>query len=1420
VSAQLADDIAEIAEKCGIGTLVLDWSTTDLPALAVALAMASEVAAEFIGRNEEVQDAHTSALASLRAVQDDRRFVGHAARIRALLREPTIGSSLAIINNRRWLEGVFGSQQSAKRHLRQPLAPGDTALSQSLPRNSLVSEVGSFLASQPTETVAVIVGDEGNGKSWLFAQSWLSQADRPLMVVFTADEFSDAAAVVDVVSMLINKLIAQTDGRKSASSVNRWHRTFSRWRKAEVPAMPRLVVVIDGMNQPPRLDWARIVDDMSHELAGMGGQLLLTTRTAHYSANVKRRLMATAVMIAVPEWTAAERDLILAARGIRVDDLPGAVATSLRNPRLLAIALELLQRSHIRQIDQLSISRLLFEHMRIYGERDNPVPRPAHEFARVLTEHADAILKRISRQQIDDLKVFDGGLDAVSDGRFFIQLDGDPTRYRLDESGLSLALGFAIVDELRKAQRNGRDLAATIDAMIEPIASLDRTFDAVLAALTISCIDGDCPDAIGAAITCAFAGLQNPNEDELPAFCLLAEGQPGVFMQAAHHLCLAAEKPSNFDWVRAALHAAKQSASAWAAMIPSLQSWLGHYSLAPEARMYSLRSGRDAGKIEEERRKRQAEIEANIAALSPPEREFLSELTRNDGDVDALTHFALVLIAGKPLAPFASSLLQWSFAGALNTSLSWPYDQFIHLVRFNRVDWQEARDAIREASRVVTGPDTSRTGKWAHVNLMRATGDPVDAFQAQALLIELGADRLKLGGWRRVETYCASDPCDPGSQRPDNITDTAKRYSEIDVGNIRLFMGQSSDDLFFADARPGVARFEQPVAIAKHRELVDDVIFRSDLALRQGTFEVAHHNALVTVEQARKMASKVEHGAVARAAAELQESEVHFIRQYLLLIAFPLLSPDEQVRALLSPHAGGNPMLSVLHVAKPVDEATYESLLLDAVVSADQQTLVVVLALGAYSDTVLSKRVRECFTELMKSEVESVRALTLHMILKTADRRAIESVINSGWSAKNLERKRDRESWYGSHVLLEGVSLGILSHVDALSRMAPEVYGQAAKRLGGDAASAVAQCIDASLRRAAGLEIDVAVPVIEINERGEDPLEPARVRVSARPERYDDISELMRNDDEITRFQKQQELAHAAFDAFKAGLTAADARIVLDRLRMDEFKAIAGADRGLSEHWAALFLGLPKVRLNSVHNLALLLAHALADWDSVLAARMFEALDESEPHVWNTFGRIGLPLGGLALWLAQDHASIDTIRMRRLDRAINDDELATEVLAALWSGREAVLESYVAQNLESDEPARIARALMVTAFSGSGEKNASVLARYKDVPGFVGESQSAAMYVFERHAWAMHWHRSMYEAETPEDFWRFSVLFMKVVDGRFDVFGRDEGAPSVHYRLFWPSVECQLENRYKRTRSERKKKLFGEKPPDREFLNL
>lgn len=1417
IGTQLADDVKALGEKNGISTLVLDWSETGLPPLAAALAMAGTAAEDFLKQHVGNCSLVAKVAAALKAIREDDGFAAHVRRIRALLQEPATGAGLAKRANTRWFTDVFSSKQQARRYLRQPLSPGDKTSGTAAPRKALADRIASLLSAKPDGKITAILGDEGNGKSWLFAQSWLSLTDKPLMIVFTADDLSESATEPDVPRLLIEKLIAQTGGHPSDVTSNRWRRRLEQWGRSGAPDLPRLVVVIDGLNQRPRVDWARIIEAVALGLDQIGGRLIVTSRTAYYASQVRRRLYWSSIEIMVPEWTDAERDAILTAHSIQGAGLHVAVASSLRNPRMLGIALELLQRSQIRELEDLSVSRLLFEHMRVH-ERDAPAQRPAHEFARTLQDHARGILSRLTGQHPEDLEVFDGGLEAVSDGRFFLPLEGDPTRYRLQEDGLTLALGFAILDELRAALRNNRDLAEALRVILEPASALDRTADVVLAALTVSCLDEDSPQAIGAAIASAFAELQNPNPDHFPAFAALAGKRPAVFMQTAQQLCLAGKRQSNFDWIQAALHNAKQDEATWTRMAPWLHSWLSLYSLSPEVQMFSHLCRDPAEKVEKERKAIQVKMDAEMAALSPTERDFLESLERLDnGDLNSLSSFALTLMAGKPLAPFAAAFMRWSFASALNGSPWASHKEFTHLLRLNSVDWPQARNNLLDAAKELDRSDASGIGKWTVVHMLRATGDPVDAAKENALVKELVADRPRFEGWRLVEKYCAADPCDPDSERPENFGSTAREYAAIDETVLRLRMGNSAEDLFFEMARAGIARFEPQVGIDKHRAFITDVLDRDGLPLRQGILESHRHNALVTAEHARQLVERVTAGT---SGINLSEEDQWFTTQYHLLLAFPLLTADQQVAALLTERVGDRILLDLIRVAKPLSEAAFGTLLDKVVHEGNEHAQFVVLALGRSTRTPLSPKVREHLCLLSQSSAKRVRAYAFGLIADTRDEAAIEVAIRTGWSASNLAQNDVSEAWHGSRVIFEAARRGLLPIENALDRMVPQMYGAAAKTLGGQALHEVAQRIDASIKAAAGFSPDIVAPHIELPQPSKNGEEPVRYLASERPTSPCNLAEALRRISETTEaFEERQKRLSEAFKNFLSELTRAKAEIILDRLHIDEFAAIADADHELAERWFDFFIGLPKAGLCAVHNIGLLLAHALAGWAPEKSGCLFATLSSGDAFARITYGRAAVSLDAMALWSAKDHPVIDGLRFERLDKTGNDDDLATEVLAALRSGKDALLRSYAESLLESGRPSAIARAIMVAGFSDLSQFSDDILERYKGTPGFIGRAAAAARYAYERNGWSRHWFGKLSDEERPEDLWRYSVLLTKIVDSRIDLWEKDAGSSSKSFKLFWPSIEKRVDSRVKKWRNQRKGNLFGDEAPAKIFLS-
>lgn len=1409
ITSQLAGDARKLGAESGITVLILDWSETALPPFAVALAMGGSRAQEFLKRNISDKKTLQGALAALVAVKNSPDFAPDANRISAQCNAPAVAHALAQRANNAWLSDAFSSTKRARVKLGQPLSPGETGTADIRERKTLTDTLRPYLTAAPDETVVCILGDEGHGKSWVVAQSWLALEHRPLMVFMTPDDFVEPYGE-NVVDLLITQLIRQTGDEVAENSRRRWLRRLRQWRSQPATSGPSLVVVIDGINQRPKSDWARIIENIGDELNRLGGRLILTARTRYFCDHVKRRLYVRVAEISVPEWTEAERDEILNGHGIKASDLQRAVARSLRNPRLLTIALELLSKDDVTRLEELSVSRLLFEHIRM-SERDAPVPQPAQEFARRLQKHAQDIIARIKEKQHDDLYIFEDNMEAVADARFYQAVDGDPMRYSLRDDGLTLALGFAVIDRLRTAKRNDRTLDPELAAILEPIAALDDTADVILAALTVTSADERYEQDIAASLVSGFAALQNPDEAKFPAFVGLAKGWPQGFMDAARALSLAGGHQANFDWIEGALIVASRNNYAWSRMTEAIHSWLSVYSLSPERGTFSHPSRDPHEKVLEEIGKNRAKIEKRVKALSATERAILDDMQETEGNLSRLSRLAFLLLAGKPLSSLVRSLMNWSFANALNPDHAAPYKDFMHVVALNRVDWSRTRAALMEASAALREPDVSTTGKWALVYLLRATGHPDDGKAERLLVEDLTKDRPRFEGWRLVESYCAADPCDPASERPENIVQTARQYAAIDVSKLRLHMGHTSEDHFFVMARAGVARFSPDVAVAKHKEFCSDVLRRTGFPLRQGLLELRKHNALLTVEDARELVKKRTLKKSAGEANSLSEQDARIVSQYHLLLAFPFFSAHEQAEILLSDETDESILLDLLDVAKPLSGAEFENLLRAACSDKDEHKQYLLLVFATYTSVQLSTSAREHIAMLLQSASERVRTQALGVIAQGDYEELLARVAESDWKASDTERAED---WYGSTVLLKAAARNLITHEEALNRIAPCLYGRAATMLDTGAVREVARRVDASILQAAGLGGNLVAPDIELEAGSVSPDGPGRFLIRERSTGTKSIEEEMRQFSESNdAFEQRQKRALEAFNEFATNLTRAKAQIILDRLSLKEFESLAASDRALAERWCTLFLKIDKSKLPAVHNLVLLLAYALARTAPDKAKELFQKVKNNKPLVRFTFGKAGIHFDAMATWAATCNPVLNDLGFARLDHAATDHELSIEVLAALLNGQQELLAEYIEEKLRMEEPAEIARGAMVAGFSDRSEFSEEILKKNEGSAGFLGSAQRAAKYAYERNVWARHWFEKMCQTRENTDFWRYSVLFSKIVDGRFAVWRDNYERSGNPIKLFWPSVNSQLKNRFERWENHRKKKLFGSDAP-------
>jgi hypothetical protein len=171
-----SQDIATIegvGKSVGIGTLILDWSEAGLPPFAALLGITPVKAASFLASNTGTPESEISA--ALAAVQVHTQFIDRVAELKAAIEQPSVAPAYALKGNEEFLRRAFNNITRARAVFGQPLAPGDKTVSGVLERVALCTSLADLVFNKPNGKTTSVLGSDGNGKSWLFAQAWLRQ---------------------------------------------------------------------------------------------------------------------------------------------------------------------------------------------------------------------------------------------------------------------------------------------------------------------------------------------------------------------------------------------------------------------------------------------------------------------------------------------------------------------------------------------------------------------------------------------------------------------------------------------------------------------------------------------------------------------------------------------------------------------------------------------------------------------------------------------------------------------------------------------------------------------------------------------------------------------------------------------------------------------------------------------------------------------------------------------------------------------------------------------------------------------------------------------------------------------------------------------------------------------------------------------
>lgn len=1429
VRTQDRELIEALGKRGAIATLIVDWPTPGMPPLAALLAMATDVTASFLGLRTH------KAEADIRDMLDDiRKAPQYADRVRELrvaLEQPSIAPAYALKRNEAYLQSAFENTRAAKHVFGQALAPGDKNVPGVLARQALRQSLVKYVFAKPNGSSTAVLGADGNGKSWLFAQTWLNQTPKPLSVILVPDDIKIPVKAAGLEKLLISSLITQTGDSETDIARHRWRKHFDRWKQEKDPETPRLVVFMDGINQRESIDWGKVINSLNKLMADLGGKLVFSCRTPFFKARLKRHLLDPLETVEVSEWTNPELEKLLTMRGTAIASLQPQVVEFLRNPRIFAVAAELFDKGQIEGFTELSISRLLFEHIRM-GTAPVAELITVDDFVKGVRRHADEIIQRLTDNKNIDLNVFERPsgtgeanqsineqLAVISAGRFFEEVEGDATLYSLKDDSTPLALGLSLLSTANQARRNNLNITDALSKILDPISALDTTSEVLISALIAAVLSDDTSDDIIAPLAISFVNLQNPDEHRYEEFRALARQTPTAFLLALEGAVLAESNTANLSWLTESLFELRKEMTCWPAITTACKRWLSMYSPAP-GRMIISQHSAGSDEYAEEYQKCKDKIDAKQAAFSKAEQEILNGLVLEErGDYGKLNAIAFQFLAGGPLVEFAEEFRNWCFVAAFNLSPYGPHNEFDDMLQFNRVDWALTREAMLKAAEPLRSPRISETGRWALVYILRATGASVDAKEALVIAEDLTKHRKRFPGWRLVEDYCATDPCDPNSVEPANLTTTAEKYAAFDVSQLKYGEWHTKDGLFFEHACIGLARFRPEVAIETMRRFAADVVARDSALFRSAVFFLENHTAALDDALADKFIDRANQIANESLAGEDKHRELFVASQYGLSISFPHLNGDDQLAALMAFPRVDSISLVVCDLMQSCDPAKYEAALEKAYADGDTVNEFRLMAFGEYTGTQISERAMTIVGALTTSSNALVRMCALGLVYHLNDPALLRVIVDSDWDASKLDSTSSRvEIFYGSEILVQAAEQGIITLTDCIERIALSSYPSLVHQIGKEAALAVSTRIDVALAKALALNVLAPLPYIEQRLDVEN-RRPYSYKIEDKSNSegtsQDDFKRLFETTDVWYERQKRN---RKALETFERDLNRAGAQLIIQAMTADLIGEIYTHDPAIVRKWHQTFISLNRNKLGKVHNLALLVAQVIAQEDQKGAVTLFERLVESHPYFCVTFGLAQIGLEARALWNAEDGEEVQKLRFKRLDLASNDHDLAVEVLAAIRAGKHNDLRKYVLDRRAKSEPAHVARALMVAGFSEGDAWALETLEAHKDDYGFLKTAYNSAKFALDRFLWSRHWAEQMHNATSETDLWRYAVLLTKIVDGRFQGAEIQNGQGNALVDRYGPTFNSLIRNRIKKWKSKREGKLFGMSVPDPKFL--
>lgn len=693
ISATDNEELTLAGEGLGITVLILDWPPEEgqLPDLAV-LCVRAEAA---LNRHFRGQANLNEIVTAIRAHPD---FSAAADRLQRRLTAPDIGYAAATEAMKKWMFTGMSSDRNAASRLGGKFNDVLASHRGRIARPRYEAQLDQWLkAGKP----AVLLGDEGLGKTWLFLSWWHAQISAksylPLTLFVPAKEVGQES-LTELVARLLEK-------RLGHGNVQFWQRRVAQWLKLRGDG-PQILLMIDGLNQHwQKKDWADLIQPAFDDQWDNRISVLMSCWPEHWNELQKlASLIPRPLEISVERFDDCELDTLLKEHDLRRENFSFAMIDLMKVPRLSALAI--LRQQELIASGDITPERLAYEDWKHRIElRGAQLGLSDAEFKAFVTD-----LGMQLRSSIDDMKltrhnVFkqlgkDSGkeradlLSTVAElisGQWLVPI-GQANQFRVKPELVPFALGLALVNHLNST--NGSVPAnAIIAEHIDPFSGQSLGVSILRAAVTAALLDSLVSRLVRRALLTRWLSEQNFSPLDFEAFWRIIGLDVELVLQIVEESWLEGGSGSiaNDEIMIKGLANAYQFEAVAPLIEANITRWLGWYWNDP---LQGVVLGRiDLASLDS--RQRQETTAANLYLWQQFESsdEFPEIAPCDSGNPSWLIHRVFGIISFLPRANFIEAFVAWGISRAV-MGMNTHFDELAWVLRLNREDPVETRNKV------------------------------------------------------------------------------------------------------------------------------------------------------------------------------------------------------------------------------------------------------------------------------------------------------------------------------------------------------------------------------------------------------------------------------------------------------------------------------------------------------------------------------------------------------------------------------------------------------------------------------------------------------------------------------------------------------------------------------------------------------